>query len=49
MMSGKQLDICSVLDCGELAGEYFVREAESLAVRIDIAMKKNGVEGVFLQ
>lgn len=42
-------DICSVLDCGELAGEYFVREAESLAVRIDIAMKKNGVEGVFLQ
>ena len=42
-------DICSVLDCGELDGEYFVREAESLAVRIDIAMKKNGVEGVFLQ
>lgn len=42
-------EICAELNCGEFTREYFANEAESLAVRIDIAMKKDGVEGVFLQ
>ena len=42
-------EICAELNCGEFTREYFAREAESLAIRIDIAMKKDGVKGVFLQ